>query len=331
MNILVTGGAGYVGSHAAKALANAGHRTVTYDNLSRGHKWAVRWGPLVVGDVADYQLLLKTLREFSIDAVIHFAGSAYVAESLTAPWDYFQNNCVNGLTVLDAMRASGVQSIIFSSSCATYGVPCQPTISEQHPQRPINPYGESKLFMERALHWYGEASGIRWLALRYFNAAGADPDGEIGEAHHPETHLIPLAIRAALGQGPPLQVMGTDHPTPDGTAIRDYIHVADLAEAHSLGLEYLSRGGESMAINIGTGQGYSVREVIGAVSQVAGRSVPFTEGECRPGDPPILVAETGLACSMLHWTPHHRDLAGLIRSAWDWHSSQALCSPTTPA
>jgi UDP-arabinose 4-epimerase len=323
MNVLVTGGAGYVGSHTAKALALARYTPVTYDNLSTGHQWAVRWGPFIQGDVGDHDLLVRTLREYSIETVIHFAASAYVGESVHSPAEYFQNNSVNSLTLLNAMRETGTRHIIFSSTCATYGATGQSAISERHSQNPVNPYGESKRFVERALQWYGLAYGIRWAALRYFNAAGADPDGDIGEAHDPETHLIPLAIRAALCQTPPLEVKGVDYPTHDGTAIRDYVHVMDLASAHIRGLEYLSRGGESMALNLGTGHGHSVREVIRAVERVSGRPVPFREAGRREGDPPSLVAKTGRGRRTLGWTPRYLDIDEIARTAWNWHVGRA--------
>ncbi len=321
MNVLVTGGAGYIGSHTAKELARAGHCPVTYDNLSTGHRWAVRWGPFVEGDVADRGLLVETLRRHSIAVVIHFAGSAYVGESMDSPEAYFENNAVNSLRLLSAMREAGCRDIIFSSSCAAYGMPKRPLISERHPLHPINPYGESKLFVERALHWYKLAYGIHWVALRYFNAAGADPEGEIGEVHRPETHLIPQVIQAALGQGPAVEVWGSDYPTPDGTAVRDYVHVMDLAGAHIGAMAYLQRGGGSAAMNLGIGRGCSVREVIGAVDRLAGRPLPWKDGPRRPGDPPILVARSTLARRMLGWKPQYADIDAIVRTAWNWHAA----------
>ena len=322
MNILITGGAGYIGSHTAKALASAGHVPVTYDNLSTGHRWAVRWGPFIQGDVGDHDLLVSVLRDYAVEAVIHFAASAYVNVSMRSPAEYFQNNSVNSLTLLNAMRKSGTRNIVFSSTCATYGLPRQAVLSERHPQNPINPYGESKRFIERALHWYGNAYDIHWVALRYFNAAGADPDGETGEDHDPETHLIPLVISATLCQTAPVAVCGTDYPTPDGTAIRDYVHVMDLASAHIRALEYLLDGGESIALNIGTGKGHSVREVISSVERVSGQPVPQHDAARREGDPPRLVARTTLARRVLGWTPKYRDLDETIRTAWRWHSTE---------
>ena len=246
-NILVTGGAGYIGSHACKALAGAGYRPIAYDNLIYGHREAVRWGPLVEADLADRLRLAATLAEHDISAVMHFAAFAYVGESMTKPGLYFRNNLVNTLGLLDEMVTAGVRHIVFSSTCATYGTPERTPITEDTPQRPVNPYGESKLMVERALHWYGEAHGLRYAALRYFNAAGADPDGEIGEDHDPETHLIPLILDTAIGRRQRIDIYGTDYPTSDGTAVRDYIHVQDLAEAHVAAIGHLGGGGESSA------------------------------------------------------------------------------------
>jgi UDP-glucose-4-epimerase GalE len=308
-----------------KTLTLAQHVAVTYDNLSTGHQWAVRWGPFVQGDLADHRRLVQTMNEYAIDAVIHFAASAYVGDSIRQPAEYFQNNTVNSLTLLNAMREAQTRRIIFSSSCATYGIPRRLPISERHPQNPINPYGESKRFVERALQWYELAYGLQWVALRYFNAAGADPDGELGEAHDPETHLIPRVIQAALGKAPPVEVKGSDYPTPDGTAVRDYVHVMDLADAHIRALEYLLNGGASMAINLGTGRGYSVRDVIHVVERVSGYPVPFYAAGRRDGDPTSLVAETTLGHRVLGWTPRHSDLDEIVRTAWNWHASPRRC------
>lgn len=319
MKILVTGGAGYIGGHTAKGLARAGHEPVVFDDLSNGHKWAVKWGPLVEGDLADSALILKTLVEHKIEAVIHFAASLLVHESMTNPQKYFWNNVVNTLRLLDAMLEAGVKQIVFSSSAATYGIPQTVPIPEDHPKNPINAYGETKLSMERAIQWYGSAYGIRWAALRYFNAAGADAEGELGEDHDPETHLIPLVIQAALGKRPPVEVYGTDYPTPDGTAVRDYIHVADLADAHLRATLHLSGGGESCALNLGTGQGSSVREVVKAVGRMCGGRVPYRDSPRRPGDPPSLVADPRRASKILDWRPAHSDLDSIVSSAWKWH------------
>jgi UDP-glucose-4-epimerase GalE len=318
-SVLVTGGAGYIGSHACKALAAAGYTPVTLDNLVHGHRSAVRWGPFVQGELADEHLVRRVLHDHAIRAVMHFAGYAYVGESMQQPGKYFQNNFSATVTLLNAMRAENVDCIVFSSTCATYGIPAAVPIDEDHPQQPVNPYGESKLFVERLLGWFAAAHPLRYAALRYFNAAGADADGEIGEDHEPETHLIPLAIDAALGLRPPVPVFGSDYPTPDGTAIRDYVHVTDLALAHVAALERLERDSESMRINLGTGHGHSVREVIGMIEEVGGRAVPLKEAPRRPGDPPELVAAKGRAQELLGWTPRHSDLRNIIATAWTWH------------
>jgi UDP-arabinose 4-epimerase len=319
--VLVTGGAGYIGSHAAKALAQSGYEPVVLDNLARGHRKAVQWGPLIEGDLADRALLCDSLRRFDIGAVMHFAAYAYVGESMDKPELYFSNNVVNSLNLLEAMRETGVRRIVFSSTCATYGIPETVPIREEMPQRPINPYGESKLVVERMLHWYGSAHGFGHMALRYFNAAGADAEGEIGEHHEPETHLIPLVLDAALGRRSHIEVFGTDYPTLDGTAIRDYIHVSDLATAHVLALKYLQQGGASGAVNLATGRGHSVREVIAAAERVTKRAIPQRESERRPGDPPALVADAGRARALLGWTPRLSDLETIVATAWRWHSA----------
>jgi UDP-arabinose 4-epimerase len=319
-SILVTGGAGYVGSHACKALSRAGHLPVVYDNLSRGHRAAVRWGPLVEGDLHDTARLAAALRTHQVTAVMHFAAFAYVGESMTDPESYYRNNVGGTLALLAAMREAGIARIVFSSTCAVYGMPEHLPIRETTEKAPLNPYGDTKLAIERALHWYAGAYGLRYVALRYFNAAGADPDGEIGEDHEPETHLIPLVLRAALGRGDPIEVYGTDYPTPDGTAIRDYIHVGDLADAHLGALDYLAAGGDSIAINLGTGSGCSVREVIAAVERIGGRPVPRHEVARRPGDPPALVADPSLALSRLGWRPRRSDLETIIATALAWET-----------
>ena len=321
-NVLVTGGAGYIGSHACKALAQSGYTPVTLDNLVYGHRWAVRWGPFVQGDLADEALVRRVLREHHVQAVVHFAGYAYVGESMLQPGKYFHNNACNTVSLLNAMQAEGVGNIVFSSTCATYGVPRAVPIDEHHPQCPVNPYGESKLFVEKMLEWYRVAHGLRYAALRYFNAAGADPDGEIGEDHDPETHLIPLVIDAAQGRRPAVSIFGTDYPTPDGTAVRDYIHVTDLALAHVLAVDRLLGGGESLRLNLGTGQGHSVRDVIRMVEDVGGRPVPVNEAPRRPGDPPELVAAVGKAREALGWVPRHSDLRTIVSTAWRWHEGQ---------
>ena len=318
--VLVTGGAGYIGSHACKALAGAGFQPVVFDNLSRGHREAVRWGPLVEGDLADRQRLCAALIEHKVEAVMHFAAYAYVGESVADPALYYRNNLGGTLSLLEAMREAGIGEIVFSSTCATYGIPDGVPIREDAPQRPVNPYGETKLAIEQALHWYAAAYGLRSVSLRYFNAAGADPEGEIGEHHEPETHLVPLVLQAALGHGPHIEIYGTDYPTPDGTAIRDYVHVCDLAIAHLRALERLRGGGGSAAVNLGTGQGHSVREVIAAAELASGRKVPARAAPRRPGDPPALVADPSLAGEILGWHPQHSDLDTIIRTSLAWHT-----------
>ena len=317
-SVLVTGGAGYIGSHACKALVQAGYVPVTYDNLSRGHRHAVRWGPLIEGEIANRTAVVAALKAHDISAVMHFAAFAYVGESGTDPALYYRNNVIGTLTLLDAMRETGVDRIVFSSTCATYGLPDAVPIAETTPQRPVNAYGETKLAIERALYWYGLAYGLRSVALRYFNAAGCDRGGEIGEEHDPETHLIPLVLRAALGSAPPVSIFGTDYATPDGTAIRDYIHVEDLASAHVRALEHLANGGSNAAVNLATGRGYSVREIIAAVTRAVGHEVPYREAPRRPGDPPALIADPVLAHSVLGWRAECSDLDTIISTALAW-------------
>jgi UDP-arabinose 4-epimerase len=319
VSVLIVGGAGYIGSQTAKAVAAAGLDPVVFDNLVYGHEWAVKWGPLVRGDLADRPLLTDVMKQHRVDAVIHFAAYAYVGESVTNPRKYFGNNVTGSLNLLDAMLDAGVRDVVFSSTCATYGEPQRVPISEDHPQNPVNPYGETKLAVEKMLHWYAQAYGIRYAALRYFNAAGADPDGEVGETHAPETHLIPLAIEAALGTGE-LAIFGTDYPTPDGTAIRDYIHVADLADAHLRALAKLRDGTPSLRLNLGTGQGQSVRAVIAAVSRVTGKSVRTREVGRRAGDPPALVADARQAGAALGWKPRYPELDTIVEHAVRWRT-----------
>lgn len=322
-SILVTGGAGYIGSHACKALARAGYLPVTYDNFASGHREAVRWGPLVEADLGNAEALDAAVRRFDIQAVMHFAAYAYVGESVREPGRYFQNNVSNSLVLLEVMRRREVRHIVFSSTCATYGIPAEVPIREDAEQRPINPYGESKLMVERALRWLGSAHGLGYAILRYFNAAGADPESEIGEDHTPETHLIPLVLEAALGYRAEIDILGTDYPTPDGTAVRDFIHVQDLADAHVRALRYLLEGAGNLTLNLGTGAGYSVREVIAAAERVTGRRVPRRELGRRLGDPPVLVADPKLASRVLGWRPALSDLETILRTAWAWHQRTA--------
>jgi UDP-arabinose 4-epimerase len=321
-HILVTGGAGYIGSHTCKVLAEAGYVPITYDNLSTGNRWSIKWGPLVEGDLADGVLLRKVIRKYSVSAVIHFAANAYVGESFVNPRKYFENNVSNTLHLLGAMLDKGINHIVFSSTCATYGIPDRIPISENETQQPINPYGESKLFIEGVLRWYADAYDLNWMALRYFNAAGADLEGEIGEHHDPETHLIPLIIQSAMGCRHELEIYGMNHPTHDGTPIRDYTHVMDLAEAHVLALEYLTKGGGSGALNLGTGNGYSVMEVISAVKRISGFYIPFRPVQKRPGDAPVLVADASLARQTIGWIPKCIDIHEIVETAWKWHKEK---------
>ncbi len=321
--VLVTGGAGYIGSHACKALAQAGYLPVAYDNLSRGHRWAVKWGPFEQGDIADGQRLRAALLRYRPVAVMHFAAYAYVSESVQHPALYYRNNVAGSLNLLEAMRSAGTRALVFSSTCATYGVPdCLP-IREDHPQRPLNPYGASKLAVERMLGDFDAAYGLRSISLRYFNAAGADPDGEIGEAHIPETHLIPLVMETAAGRRESVEVFGDDYDTPDGTCIRDYIHVSDLADAHVLAMRWLLDGGYTHHFNLGNGDGFSVREVIKTAQRVTGRPIPKRFRPPRLGDPPALVSDATKARAVLNWRPKHAALATQLGDAWKWH--QKMC------
>jgi UDP-glucose-4-epimerase GalE len=321
--VLVTGGAGYIGSHACKALSEAGYTPVAFDNLITGHRWAAQWGPLVVGDLADTALIRRTIQQHGITAAIHFAAFSTVGESMTDPRKYFRNNVVNTLGLLDSLVECSVSRLVFSSTCATYGTPVSVPLDETHPQLPVNPYGESKLMVERMLHWYGRAYGLGWTALRYFNASGADPESRIGELHDPETHLIPLVLQAALGERSHIDIFGTDYPTPDGTAVRDYIHVDDLADAHVRALGHLERGGDSLALNLGTGSGHSVRQVIDAVERVTRQAVPVRIGPRRAGDPAELVAQPTKARDILGWRPRYTSLDAIIETAWAWHGRLA--------
>jgi UDP-arabinose 4-epimerase len=320
VSILIIGGAGYIGSHTAKALAAAGEPPIVFDNLSSGHRSALRWGTFVQGDLADPEAILDVLRRQQVRAVIQFAALIQVGESVRDPRKYFRGNVVNTLNLLDAMVDAGVREIVFSSTAAVYGDPIQVPIPEDHPLSPVSPYGDSKLMVERILRRYGEAYGLRAAILRYFNAAGADPAGEIGEDHPEESHLIPLAMRAALGHRGPLEVYGSDYPTADGTAVRDYVHVADLAQAHLLALGHLAAGQGSFTANVGTGQGHSVAEVIAAVERVSGRPVPHRVVARRAGDAPVLLADPSRIRALLGWTPRHPDLKDMVAHAWAWEN-----------
>jgi UDP-arabinose 4-epimerase len=324
--VLVTGGAGYIGSHACKALAAAGFTPVVYDNLSRGFEWAVKWGPFERGDLLDQPRIEAVIRRHKPIAVMHFAAFAYVGESVAYPATYYRNNIVGSLALLDAMRSNGVDRIVFSSSCTTYGVRGAEPIGEDTPQAPVNPYGVTKLLIEHALRDYATAYGLRAVAMRYFNAAGADPDGEIGEAHDPETHLIPLVLEAAAG-GAPLTVFGDDYPTPDGTCIRDYVHVTDLADAHVLACQTMAREDGFRAYNLGTGRGLSNMEIIAAARRVTGREVPIKMGPRRAGDPPELTADPTKAERELGWTPRVSSVDDIIGTAWRWYQRLHASAP----
>ncbi len=315
--ILVTGGAGYIGSHFVLHERARGEDVVIADDLVRGHREAAFGSALLVGDVADRAFLDRVFAAYRVDAVVHFAALAYVGESMSEPERYFRNNVGGTRTLLEAMRDHGVDQLVFSSSCATYGDPAYIPIDEAHPQRPINPYGETKLVCERMLEAFAADHGLRWVALRYFNAGGADPEGRAGESHDPETHLVPLALRVAAGRQPALTVFGADWPTPDGTCVRDYIHVVDLASAHSLALDHLRGGGANLALNLGTERGHSVLEIARACERITARPIPITTGPRRDGDPPILVASAERARRELGWTPRFA-IDDIVASAWRW-------------
>lgn len=323
--VLVTGGAGYIGSHAVLALKQAGYDVLILDNLVYGHQDLVEQVlqvEMIVGDTADRTLLDQLFASYNIAAVMHFAAYAYVGESVSDPGKYYQNNVTGTLTLLEAMNAAGVKNFVFSSTCASYGVPKTNPIPEDHPQDPINPYGRSKYMVEQILDDFDHAYDLRSVRFRYFNACGADPEGRLGEDHNPETHLIPLVLQTALGKRESISIFGTDYPTPDGTCIRDYIHVTDLADAHVLGLKYLLNGGETAIFNLGNGNGFSVREVIDVARQVTGKEITAVECDRRPGDPPALVGSSEKARSMLGWQPQYADLPTIIRHAWDWHQKR---------
>ena len=321
LNILVTGGAGFIGSHACKALSKAGYLPVTYDNLSRGHRDTVKWGPLEVGDIADTRRMRAVLEQYQPAAVMHFAGYAYVGESVENPLLYYRNNIGGSAALLEAVIDFKPLPFVFSSTCATYGIPEKIPITEDHPQRPINPYGYSKFVVERMLADLGVAHQLPWIALRYFNAAGADPEKEIGEMHDPATHLIPLVLRAAQS-GTPMQVFGTDYDTPDGTCIRDYVHVTDIAAAHVRALNYLLAQGKSCALNLANARGYSVKEVIKTAERICDRTISVNNTARRNGDPPVLVGSAERAHEILGWMPNRSDLDIQIQDTWNWLKSR---------
>jgi UDP-glucose-4-epimerase GalE len=326
--VLVTGAGGYVGSHTCKALSRSGFEPIGLDSLERAGMRALPWGPLEIVDTSDSQGVARVLEEYRPAAIVHFAAYAYVGESVANPSLYYRNNVSGSISLLAAAQAARIGSFVFSSSCATYGIPQSALIREDHAQAPVNPYGSSKLMVERVLRDCDVAYGIRSVALRYFNAAGADPEIEIGECHEPETHAIPLAIRTAFGEQPAFEIFGTDYPTPDGTAIRDYVHVMDLAHAHVRALDYLLDGGQSTALNLGTGTGHSVREVVKTVEAVTGRPVKTRPSPRRDGDPPVLVADPERAGQVLKWKAEMTGLTDIVRTAVQWHrkwrSAQAV-------
>jgi UDP-glucose-4-epimerase GalE len=317
--VLVTGGAGYIGSHAVKALRAAGHRPVVFDNLAAGHRQAALDNPLVVGDIRDLEAVRRAIRQSGATAVMHFAAWLSVPDSVKDPIGYYRNNVEGALTVLEAMTQENCKHFVFSSTCAVYGEPIEVPLRESHPNKPINAYGQTKLAVEHALPHFERAYDIRYVALRYFNAAGADPDGEIGEDHEPEIHVIPRAL-AAAANGTPIDIFGEDYPTPDGTCLRDYVHVMDLADAHIRALRRLEQGGSSAFYNVGTERPSSVRDVIAAVERVTGKTVERRHSPRRPGDPAVLYASAEKIRSELGWTPQRPELEVIIRDAWNWHS-----------
>lgn len=317
--VLVTGGAGYIGSHVSKALYKAGYLPVVYDSLELGHRWAVQWGPLEIGNLHDQKRLNEVLLKYKPIAAVHLAAYAYVGESLKHPDKYYWNNVGGSISLFNALISAGIKKLVFSSTCSTYGIPDSTPIFENHTQRPINPYGSSKLMVERILLDYDSSFGFNSVSLRYFNAAGADPEGDIGEAHEPEFHLVPLALNAALNNNKSLTIYGTDYPTIDGTCVRDYVHVSDLAEAHVLALKYLENGGDTTSLNLGTGKGFSVAEIIKSVMGVTGKSIQVYNGPRRAGDPHSLVADPSRALQVLGWTTSFPDISSQVEHAWKWH------------
>lgn len=323
--ILVTGGAGYIGSHAVLALQQAGYEPIVLDDLSYGHRELIEEGlkaPLIVGNICDRTLLDQIFANHQIDAVMHFAAFIAVGESVSDPAKYYRNNVAGTLTLLEAMAAASIKKFVFSSTCALYGNPKFVPITEDHPQDPISPYATSKQMVEKMLSDFDHAYGLKSVRFRYFNAAGADQEGRLGEDHSPETHLIPLVLMAAMGKRPAITIFGTDYDTEDGTCVRDYIHVTDLAQAHVLGLQYLQKGGDSEVFNLGNGSGFSVREVIQAAQEITGRSIPIVESERRPGDPPILVGSSEKVRTLLGWQPQYADLTQILTHAWQWHQKR---------
>jgi len=326
--ILVTGGAGYIGSHTCKLLAKHGYTPVVFDNLSRGHRHNVKWGPFVQGDLLDRPTLIRTFADYRPAAVVHFAALAYVGESMSQPLLYYRNNFCGSLNLIETMIDAGCTSLVFSSTCAVYGMAESELIHENHSKNPINPYGHSKKMVEQLLRDCGGPHGLRSVSLRYFNAAGAHPDGELTEEHDPETHIIPLVLQCAAGLRQEFEVFGADYPTPDGTAVRDYIHVCDLAEAHLAALRYLKAGGATKVLNLGTGNGHSVRSVISASERVTGRAINVRIADRRPGDPPVLVAAAESTSSVLNWSPQYVDLDEVVGTAWHSMTMASKASKT---
>jgi len=317
--VLVAGGAGYIGSHVNKDLNLKGYKTIVFDNLVYGHREHAKWGEFVFGCLSDIEKIRAVFKLHNVTAVMHFAAFAYVGESVSDPQKYYINNVQNTLNLLKVMQENNVENFIFSSTCATYGNPVEIPITEKHPQNPVNPYGESKLMVEKILRDYNHAYGLNYVSLRYFNAAGADPDCEIGEWHDPETHLIPLVLDVAMGKRECIKIFGTDYATTDGTCIRDYIHVKDLATAHILALEHLLNGKESLCLNLGNGKGFSVREVIEMVAAVTQKNIKMLESDRRQGDPPVLIGSSEKIRAVLEWKPTYCDLTAIISTAWEWH------------
>lgn len=320
--ILIVGGAGYIGSHTNKLLHKRGYKTIVFDNLVYGHREFVRWGEFVLGDLAQIEQIRLVFKRYPIKAVMHFSAFAYVGESVEDPEKYYINNVSNTLNILKVMKEFDVKYFVFSSTCSTYGNPVKIPIAEDHPQNPINPYGQSKLMVEKILSDFSNAYGLKYVSLRYFNAAGADPDHEIGEWHEPETHLIPLVLDAAIGKRENITIFGTDYDTPDGTCVRDYIHVTDLADAHILAVEYLFNNGKSDVFNLGNGNGFSVKEVIETAKEVTGKDIPVIAAARRAGDPPVLIGSAQKIREALNWQPRFFELKIIIGTAWDWHQTQ---------
>lgn len=320
--ILIVGGAGYIGAHVNKALNRQGHETVVFDNLSFGHSDFVKWGAFSLGDLNNIEDIRAVFNKYPIEAVMHFAAFTYVGESVEDPQKYYLNNLANTLNLLRVMLEEDIKYLVFSSTCATYGNPEEIPITENHPQRPINPYGKGKYMVEQILEDYSRAYDFQYVSLRYFNAAGADPEADVGELHEPETHLIPLILDAASGKRKDIKIFGNDYPTDDGTCIRDYIHVNDLADAHIKALEYLQGGGSSDVFNLGNSQGFSVKEVIKTASEVTGKEIKVDEVDRRPGDPPVLVGSSDKAREILNWHPKYPNLSSIVETAWKWYQKK---------